>query len=153
MRLRIRGLRFVASPVWRRPARARTWRSRSGTGFADAKRTGCDTGGSYSRNRGDGAAGSGSFLANLPDRGRRSDRAATSDPVEHVATDNPPPGTHQALRNALRGIAVVQVVHLRSQESLVEAAAIAPYVHAILLDSGNPALAVKELGGTGRVHN
>jgi len=57
------------------------------------------------------------------------------------------------LRNALRGIAVVQVVHLRSQESLVEAAAIAPYVHAILLDSGNPALAVKELGGTGRVHN
>jgi phosphoribosylanthranilate isomerase len=39
------------------------------------------------------------------------------------------------------------------QKSIAEAAAVAPHVDAILLDSGNPTLAVKELGGTGRVHD
>ena len=34
-----------------------------------------------------------------------------------------------------------------------EARAVAPQVDAILLDSGNPALATKELGGTGRRHD
>jgi phosphoribosylanthranilate isomerase len=34
-----------------------------------------------------------------------------------------------------------------------EALAIAPHVDALLLDSGNPHLAIKELGGTGRVHD
>ena len=38
-------------------------------------------------------------------------------------------------------------------ESLDEAVALAGDVDAILLDSGNPALAVKELGGTGRRHD
>jgi phosphoribosylanthranilate isomerase len=64
-----------------------------------------------------------------------------------------PHGTHQELRNALPGIALVQVVHVLGEESIAEASAVAPHVDAILLDSGNPALAVKELGGTGRVHD
>jgi phosphoribosylanthranilate isomerase len=34
-----------------------------------------------------------------------------------------------------------------------EAVAISPKVNALLLDSGNPSLTVKELGGTGRVHD
>jgi phosphoribosylanthranilate isomerase len=34
-----------------------------------------------------------------------------------------------------------------------EAAAAAAFVDTILLDSGNPRLSVKELGGTGRVHD
>ena len=34
-----------------------------------------------------------------------------------------------------------------------EALAAAPLVDTLLLDSGNPRLAVKELGGTGRVHD
>jgi phosphoribosylanthranilate isomerase len=34
-----------------------------------------------------------------------------------------------------------------------EAQAVAPHVDAILLDSGNQSLTVKELGGTGRVHD
>ena len=38
-------------------------------------------------------------------------------------------------------------------ESVDEAVALAPAVDAILLDSGNPALEVKELGGTGRRHD
>jgi phosphoribosylanthranilate isomerase len=47
----------------------------------------------------------------------------------------------------------VQVIHVRGPESVDEARAVAPHVNALLLDSGNPSLAVKELGGTGRRHD
>ncbi len=57
------------------------------------------------------------------------------------------------LRGALPGIGLVQVVHVTGEGSLQEAVAIAPSVDALLLDSGNPSLAVKELGGTGRRHD
>ena len=57
------------------------------------------------------------------------------------------------LRQALPGIALVQVIHVTGPESVDEACAIAPHVDAILLDSGNQKLAVKELGGTGRTHD
>ena len=62
-------------------------------------------------------------------------------------------GTHADLKSALPGVSIVQVIHVTGPESVKEALAVAPMVHAILLDSGNTALAVKELGGTGRVHN
>lgn len=62
-------------------------------------------------------------------------------------------GTHRDLREALPGIAVVQVIHVRGEESIDEAIEAAPNVNAILLDSGNPSIAVKELGGTGRRHD
>jgi phosphoribosylanthranilate isomerase len=62
-------------------------------------------------------------------------------------------GTYEELREALPGIALVQVIHVAGQESLAEALAVAPHVNAILLDSGNQLLPIKELGGTGRVHN
>jgi phosphoribosylanthranilate isomerase len=62
-------------------------------------------------------------------------------------------GTHADLRRALPGIRLVQVIHVRNDSSVDEALAVAPHVDALLLDSGNPALAVKELGGTGRTHN
>jgi phosphoribosylanthranilate isomerase len=58
-------------------------------------------------------------------------------------------GTHRDLKDALPGISVVQVVHVTGPESVEEAALVAPHVDAILLDSGNQKLAVKELGGTG----
>ena len=57
------------------------------------------------------------------------------------------------LRAAMPGIALVQVVHVTGEEALAEAERVAPYVNAILLDSGNPQLAVPELGGTGRRHD
>ncbi|HEV8538984.1 MAG TPA: phosphoribosylanthranilate isomerase [Bacteroidota bacterium] len=60
---------------------------------------------------------------------------------------------YDVLRRELPGIRIVQVVHVRDKNSLEEAVAIAPRVDALLLDSGNPSLAVKELGGTGRVHD
>ena len=62
-------------------------------------------------------------------------------------------GTHRDLREALPGISIVQVVHVTGPESMDEAVRIAPHVDAILLDSGNQKLAVKELGGTGRTHD
>jgi len=64
-----------------------------------------------------------------------------------------PPGSHEELRRALPGVKLVQVVHVTGPESLHEAVALAAEVDAILLDSGNPALEVKELGGTGRRHD
>jgi phosphoribosylanthranilate isomerase len=62
-------------------------------------------------------------------------------------------GTHRDLKDALPGISVVQVIHVTGTESVEEAARVAPHVDAILLDSGNQKLAVKELGGTGRTHD
>ena len=67
--------------------------------------------------------------------------------------DRLPTGSHRRLREALPGIALVQVVHVGGEESFDEAVAVASEVDAILLDSGNQGLAVKELGGTGRVHD
>jgi phosphoribosylanthranilate isomerase len=60
---------------------------------------------------------------------------------------------YAALRQALPGIRIVQVIHVSGDKSIQEAAAIASSVDAILLDSGNPLLATKELGGTGRTHD
>ncbi len=57
------------------------------------------------------------------------------------------------LREALPGIALVQVIHVTGPDALELAREVADLVHALLLDSGNPSAPVKELGGTGRVHD
>lgn len=62
-------------------------------------------------------------------------------------------GTHAELRAALPGVKIVQVVHVTGEGSIDEVRALGDSVHGILLDSGRPDLAVKELGGTGRVHD
>jgi phosphoribosylanthranilate isomerase len=62
-------------------------------------------------------------------------------------------GSYQQIREALPGISLVQVIHVTDPESVDEAIAVAPHVDAILLDSGNQSLAIKELGGTGRTHD
>ncbi len=62
-------------------------------------------------------------------------------------------GSYADLRTALPGISLVQVIHVTGEESVEEAQSIAPQVDAILLDSGNQSSQVKELGGTGRVHD
>lgn len=62
-------------------------------------------------------------------------------------------GSHERLRRALPGVKIVQVIHVVGRDSVEEAKAAASGADAILLDSGNPALAVKELGGTGRTHD
>ncbi len=60
---------------------------------------------------------------------------------------------YRQLHAAMPGIALVQVIHVFGSESIDEAIAAAPFVNAVLLDSGNPKAAIKELGGTGRVHD
>jgi phosphoribosylanthranilate isomerase len=67
--------------------------------------------------------------------------------------DELPRGAHQDLRGALPGIRIVQVIHVQDEGAVEEAVSVADFVDALLLDSGNPNLAVKELGGTGRIHD
>jgi len=62
-------------------------------------------------------------------------------------------GAHEELRRSLPGVRLVQVIHVVDEGSVEQAKAVAPHVDAILLDSGNPNLSVKELGGTGRTHD
>ena len=68
--------------------------------------------------------------------------------VDSIAID-----TYPLLRAALPGINLVQVIHVIDEKSVTEAVHIAQFVDYILLDSGNPNLKIKELGGTGRTHN
>ena len=75
-------------------------------------------------------------------------RTTTVQLVDHVPHDE-----LARLRAALPGIRLVQVIHVTGEASIGEAVAVAPLVDAVLLDSGNPALQVKELGGTGRTHD
>ncbi len=88
-----------------------------------------------------------------------------TDPVEIIAQqrrcrvntvqicDSLPRGAHMELRESLPGVSLVQVVHVNGEESVAEALGVAREVDALLLDSGNRSLPVKELGGTGRTHD
>ena len=99
-------------------------------------------------------AGVASFLLTCE---RRADAVAGQvrrlRPTTVQLVDRPDPGCRAALRRVCAGTAIVQVVHVTGAASADEALAAAGEVDAILLDSGNPALPVKELGGTGRTHD
>lgn len=60
---------------------------------------------------------------------------------------------YKRIRDHLNQVQLVQVIHVTGSKAIREAQKISSYVDTILLDSGNPGLAVKELGGTGRTHN
>lgn len=62
-------------------------------------------------------------------------------------------GSHSQIKSALPHVKIVQVLHVLDESSIDEALKISNFVDLILLDSGNPNLATKELGGTGRIHN
>jgi phosphoribosylanthranilate isomerase len=62
-------------------------------------------------------------------------------------------GKYDELKMHLPAVKIVQVIHVINESSVDEAIRISELVDALLLDSGNPTLAIKELGGTGRVHN
>jgi phosphoribosylanthranilate isomerase len=62
-------------------------------------------------------------------------------------------GKYDELKQLLPVIKIVQVIHILDEASIEEALRISEHVDALLLDSGNPKLAVRELGGTGRTHN
>jgi len=60
---------------------------------------------------------------------------------------------YEILRKELPNVKLVQVIHVIGDHSVKKAMEISKFVDAILLDSGNPNLSIKELGGTGRTHN
>jgi phosphoribosylanthranilate isomerase len=62
-------------------------------------------------------------------------------------------GTYKDIKEAIPAVKLVQVIHVIDEKSVDQAIRISGQVDALLLDSGNPNLAVKELGGTGRTHN
>ena len=79
---------------------------------------------------------------------QRRTRADTLQLVDRLSAE-----ALRSLRRRLPGVTLVQVVHVRGEPSVDEAVAAAPFVDAVLLDSGNPDLPVRQLGGTGRVHD
>lgn len=67
--------------------------------------------------------------------------------------DSPENGAHEFLLKKLPYVKRVQVIHVTDESSIDEALHYAEKADALLLDSGNPNLKIKELGGTGRTHN
>ena len=67
--------------------------------------------------------------------------------------DSLPQNELTKLKQKLPAIKLVQVIHVLNETSIDEAMKVQHFVDALLLDSGNPRLKVKELGGTGRTHN
>ncbi len=67
--------------------------------------------------------------------------------------DELPTAAFAALRERLPSVRLVQVIHVANEASIEQALAVQEHVDALLLDSGRPDAAVKELGGTGRVHD
>lgn len=61
--------------------------------------------------------------------------------------------TYRILKKELSNVELMQVIHIIDDNSITEAIEISKYVDMLLLDSGNPNLRTKELGGTGKTHN
>ncbi len=59
----------------------------------------------------------------------------------------------EIIRNKLPSVKLVQVIHVIDEKSIEEALLAEPFVDALLLDSGNPNLDIKVLGGTGKQHD
>ncbi len=62
-------------------------------------------------------------------------------------------GTYKDIREALPNVKLVQVIHVLDESSIEDSISVADHVDALLLDSGNPFLETKILGGTGQTHN
>ena len=60
---------------------------------------------------------------------------------------------YHKIREAIPHVKLVQVIHVIDEKAVQEAIEISEFVDAILLDSGNPNLSTKVLGGTGKTHN
>lgn len=89
----------------------------------------------------------------------RSDAAGIIDQLRTTGcrtvqlVDTVEPGTYAEIRRELPNVKIVQVIHVQDRGALDEAHEAEPHVDAILLDSGRPNAAIKELGGTGRTHD
>lgn len=63
------------------------------------------------------------------------------------------PGVYALLRRELPALKIVQALHVLGEASITAARALAGQVDALLLDSGAPDAPLRQLGGTGRVHD
>lgn len=68
--------------------------------------------------------------------------------VDHI-----PLAGYDLLRKELPDVDLVQVIHVQDDKAIDQAKSIAKKVDHILLDSGNPHSLIRQLGGTGRIHN
>jgi len=93
------------------------------------------------------------LLTSLQDVRGIADQLDRIRPTVVQLVDELPEQAYVALRASHPEVVLMQVIHVRDARSVEEATGIASFVDAILLDSGNPAATVKELGGTGRVHD
>lgn len=78
----------------------------------------------------------------------RKCKTTTIQIVDSVSFD-----VYDKLREEIPAVQLVQVIHVIAAESIEEAKEVSQFVDALLLDSGNQKLKVKELGGTGRTHD
>ncbi|MEM1323553.1 MAG: phosphoribosylanthranilate isomerase [Bacteroidota bacterium] len=62
-------------------------------------------------------------------------------------------GAHADLKAELPDVQIIQVIHVHDEWAMDAAMEVVHQVDALLLDSGNPKLKVKQLGGTGRTHD
>ncbi len=61
--------------------------------------------------------------------------------------------TYETLQMIFPDLEIMQVVHIVDEDSALLAKDVSHYVDYLLLDSGDPNLETKELGGTGKTHN
>jgi phosphoribosylanthranilate isomerase len=89
-------------------------------------------------------------------------RTGAADIAAHVAeigasavqiVDRPEEGAYALLRTRFPALKILQVVHVEDERAIGEATAAAPFVDAILLDSGRPSAATPTFGGTGDRHD
>lgn len=79
---------------------------------------------------------------------QKKTKASTLQLVDAISTD-----VYKELRRELPGTTIVQVIHVTDTGAIEQSKESAQYADMLLLDSGNPNLKVKELGGTGRRHD
>ncbi len=89
-------------------------------------------------------------------------RTRAEDIADHVASiganavqivDRPEAGAYDLLRRRFPELKILQVVHVEDTRAIDEARAAAPFVDAILLDSGRPSAPSPTFGGTGDRHD
>jgi phosphoribosylanthranilate isomerase len=93
------------------------------------------------------------LLTSARDAATIADQVRRLRPTTVQIVDRPEPGCRATLRRILPSTRLVQVVHVTGPGAIQEAEAASLEADALLLDSGNPSLPVKELGGTGRTHD
>jgi phosphoribosylanthranilate isomerase len=67
--------------------------------------------------------------------------------------DNLVKGSYSEIKRECPEVKIVQVIHVKNENDIKIAKKLSENVDALLLDSGNQNLSIKELGGTGRTHD